>query len=338
MNMYIAVFLLAGVVSLVGYLWLAIVAFKRSVPWGLLVLLLSPITAIVYSLMHWFEARKAFIVYIISFVLCAGSAVFIYGDVGVGNMQQIAARVHRGELAPAKAYELIAKALAHPGSTDLFAVAPTPADASLVQANTDPASPLPAETAAAQAKEPLASADATGKAKAESAKPPLPKPVTSIPDIPDTVVAADQSAKSDKTNVKPETKGKVEKPEAAKPKKVEKPKAEAKEDKPGAEAKKAKPQPKIPSINQVPPDPLAQKPKKPEPNTVRVRMAKLPHYIGHYFILELKNGSEQRGLLRKVGTYHLILDRKLYGGNFQYKIRKSQVKTIHMLTRLPDER
>ena len=67
-------------------------------------------------------------------------------------------------------------------------------------------------------------------------------------------------------------------------------------------------------------------------------MAKLPHYIGHYFILELKNGSEQRGLLRKVGTYHLILDRKLYGGNFQYKIRKSQVKTIHMLTRLPDER
>ena len=46
MNIYITVFTVAVVLTLIGYFWLANVGFKRSVLWGVLILLLSPITAI----------------------------------------------------------------------------------------------------------------------------------------------------------------------------------------------------------------------------------------------------------------------------------------------------
>jgi len=319
MNMYISVFLLAGVISLIGYLWLVFVGFKRNVAWGLLVLLLSPITAIVFSLMHWYEAHKAFLVYIISFVLCAASAVFITGDVGVGNMQQIATKLHNGQLPPAKAYQLIVKALGHPGSTDLFATATTtvPADANPVQVEPELAKPLP--TKVAMVKEQAQLKDDAKKAPVGESK----------------TVTAPSVAAADQVKTKPAAAATTQetKTTATQVAKDPAPKATVDTKKP-----QAKPPTPMPSINTVPTDPLAQKPKKPEPNTVRVRMDKMSHYVGHYFILTLKNGTEQRGLLRQVRNSDLILDRKLYGGNIQYKVSKSQVKTIHMLTRLPDER
>ncbi|MEJ2398236.1 MAG: hypothetical protein P8Z67_08310 [Gammaproteobacteria bacterium] len=61
MNIYLVLFIVFSVLNLVGFLWLEIVAFKRGVVWGLLVVLLSPITAIVFSLVNWFEARKPFL-------------------------------------------------------------------------------------------------------------------------------------------------------------------------------------------------------------------------------------------------------------------------------------
>lgn len=310
MNIYISLFLLAWLLSLVGYLWLAIVAFKRSVVWGVLVLLLSPITAIIYSLMNWFDARKAFLVYIVSFLLCTGSAVYIYGEVGMGNMQQISARMHDGKLAPARAYQLILKGLNHTGSTDLFAEDTTSpsidANQTKPAASQGTATPVAAKTATnlAQGQDQAAFA-ATNKptAKTQDAS----KPTVSQASAKPEPAPADKTASKDASDVTEDT-------------------------------QKEKPPVRIPNPDTVPPDPLAQKPKKPEPNTIVVRMEKVPNYIGHYFIITLKSGSQQRGLLRKVSDNHLILDRKLFGGNFQYKIRKTQIKSIHMMTRLPDER
>ncbi len=262
----------------------------------------------------------AFLVYITSFALCAGSAVFIAGNVGMGNMQQIATRLQSGQLAPAKAYQLITKALGHPGATDLFAdeAAPVPADpTSLAQADPGVARPLPSKVALATKQDPALLPAQARKASTPEAKPAAEPVATS------TVNAKTEAAAPAHENNKT-------------------PKQEVKNSPPKAKAEekqlKAKPNTPIPNINNVPPDPLAQKPKKPEPNTVRVRMDKMSHYVGHYFIVTLKNGTEQRGLLRQVRNSDLILDRKLYGGNIQFKIRKSQVKTIRMLTRLPDER
>jgi hypothetical protein len=319
MSMYITLFMLAWVLSLVGYLWLAIVAFKRSIPWGLLVLLFSPISAIVFSLTNWFDARKAFLVYIIAFVLFFGSAVMIYGEVGMGNMQEIATRMQTGKLAPNQAYALIKKALTHTGASDLFADETSVAsmDAGMPKQNPEQgiSSPTPTNPDAAQVK---------GQKENTASKPVATAPAADKPAT-TTTPARTKSEPAEKTD-KSETQ--------TTPAKTSKDTAESA----GTDTKAEKDTARIPVPEQALPDPLAQKPIKPKPNTIRMAMDKLPHYIGHYFIITLKTGTEQRGLLRKVESHQLILDRKLYGGNFRFKVSKREIKTIHMLTRLPDER
>lgn len=118
MTTYLILFLAFSLLSFIGFLWLAIVAFKRGVGWGLAVLLLSPITAIVFSLLNWFDARKAFILYISTFLLSFGTLIYIYSEVGLGTMEQITAKMQRGELQPQQAYQLLNRALQ--GDHDLF--------------------------------------------------------------------------------------------------------------------------------------------------------------------------------------------------------------------------
>jgi hypothetical protein len=71
-------------ISLVAFIWLLVVAFKRSVLWGLAVLLLSPITAIIYALKFWDESKKPFGVYASTFV--AGFLTFAYVFTSWGGM------------------------------------------------------------------------------------------------------------------------------------------------------------------------------------------------------------------------------------------------------------
>jgi len=291
MNIYIAVFLVTGVISLAGYLWLSMVAFKRSIPWGLLVLLLSPITAIVFALMHWFESRKPFVVYISSFLLFAGSAVLIMGNVGMGNMQQIFTRMQSGKMPPARAYGVVLKALQHPGATDLFAET-SPVNAAPPAASSTENAPLPAKA--------VTNTETTAQTKPETHTQVADKTAESSPKPP--AATSVQTPKQDSNKAATKT------------------------------------QEKVPLIKQAEPDPLAQKTYVPPANTVTVRMDRMPKLLGKYFIIKLKDGVERRGLLSQVTSTHLMLDRKLYGGNLRYRIRKTQVRSIKMLTRLPDER
>jgi hypothetical protein len=57
-----------GIASFVGFILLTIQAFRSSAAWGVLVLLLSPIAALVYAIRNWDEARRPFLVYGCSFV------------------------------------------------------------------------------------------------------------------------------------------------------------------------------------------------------------------------------------------------------------------------------
>lgn len=285
MNMYTSLFTLASIISVVGYLWLTVVAFKRSVPWGLLVLLLSPITAIIFSLTNWFDARKPFLIYIAAFVLMLGSAFALYNQVGVA-FQQIVQRQNSGELKPDEARRLMMNAL-------LGHAIPQPAKAAAEQA------PVPAPVQAQAASEPgkpapVPKTEATPENMTTEAKA---KTVTSVAQTPN------------KTAASPEAEPAVEKPQV-----------------------------RIPNPDQAQPDPLAQKRKKAEPNTIRVSLDTMSSHIGHYFIITLKSGNQQRGLLRKVDDKRLYLDRKLYGGNFEYKVRKDQIKSIQMLKKIPEER
>jgi hypothetical protein len=86
-----------------------------------------------------------------------------------------------------------------------------------------------------------------------------------------------------------------------------------------------------PKPGQAKPDPLQIKKKTPEPESVRVSLNKISGYKGRYFIVTTKSGSEHRGILVKVTTSRIELERKIYGGTFTYRILKKNIKRIDML-------
>lgn len=312
MNIYIILILVLAGVNLLAYFWLTVVAFKRSTIWGGAVLLFSPISAIVFSLTNWFNAGKAFLLYIISFLLFSGTVVYVWGQVGVGNMQQIAQRVQQGKLPPAKAYSLVLQALGHDGPADLFA---EDNQTATTTANTGKPNPVPAAEPATKTASPSATS-------AEPVAAPMP---ATMEDVKETESATNSGNTAQSEDKKVAT--------------VVARKADAKKPTPGKSddpvAQREKP---VPDINHVQPDPLAQKKQKTEPKTTVISMSRVSRYIGHYFIITLKNGNQRRGLLRKVEASRLILDRKLYGGNLQYRLRKTEIRSLHMLRHPPEER
>jgi len=79
------------------------------------------------------------------------------------------------------------------------------------------------------------------------------------------------------------------------------------------------------------PDPLAVPKPEPEEDSIVISLDKAGGYIGRYLIIDMKNGSQQRGLLTRVDARSLMLNRKLYGGSMEYRVYTSQVKTVHVL-------
>lgn len=322
MNIYLSVFVVAIIFSLVAFLWLAMTGFKRSALWGILVLLFSPISAVIFAMSNWFEARMPFLVYIVAFLLVCGSAGVIASEVGMNNLQQIGARLHSGKLGTVQAYNLLNKAMAQNGSQDLFTVEAPVASATTIVAQSQ-SSPVVGNSMSAGVADPIKNQDEAKPAKTELA-------------------ASDETKVDNKSGAKPELAAPM--PVANEPdvSKQDPKTAKSEETKPAEHKEETEPatpeQSKYPNLKLVEPDPLAQKKKKEEPNTVVVSVNKVHNYIGHYFIITLKSGSERRGLLRHVDESRLVLDRKLYGGKIEYRISKSQIKSIQMLKHPPEER
>lgn len=88
---------LISLVCFAAFIWLVVVAFKRSALWGVLVLLFSPITAIIFAIQNWQESKKPFLVYIGS---CAATiAIFIIFFMSLGApMLQMAQKMSEGEV------------------------------------------------------------------------------------------------------------------------------------------------------------------------------------------------------------------------------------------------
>ncbi len=98
---------LVGIVLLVSYVWLAVVAFQRRVLWGVLVLLLSPITAIIFAFKYWVEAKKPFLVYIVCFTLYFAYSGYMFVHMGGPEMLDMADRIEHGELTEEDALNFI---------------------------------------------------------------------------------------------------------------------------------------------------------------------------------------------------------------------------------------
>ncbi len=52
------------VLVLVGWIWLLVMAFQEGILWGLGMLCLGPIVGLIYSILHWQQARSPFLTYV----------------------------------------------------------------------------------------------------------------------------------------------------------------------------------------------------------------------------------------------------------------------------------
>ena len=60
--------LIGLIVSLVGFIWVVVVAFKTSVLWGIGSLII-PFVALIFAIMHWNIAKKPFFIWLGGLVL-----------------------------------------------------------------------------------------------------------------------------------------------------------------------------------------------------------------------------------------------------------------------------
>jgi len=60
---------LGYLLSIVGWIWLLVVAFKKSVWWGLGSLLI-PFVSLIFAIMNWQVAKKPFLIQLAGVVLC----------------------------------------------------------------------------------------------------------------------------------------------------------------------------------------------------------------------------------------------------------------------------
>ena len=81
----IALYWIGVVLALVGFIWLVVVAFKKSVWWGLGTLIV-PFVGLIFAIMNWQTAKTPFLVYLGGVVLCVIGG---WSTMGSGMMQPV---------------------------------------------------------------------------------------------------------------------------------------------------------------------------------------------------------------------------------------------------------
>lgn len=277
-----AIFLvLAGILNLAAFIWLVVTGFKRSVLWGILIFFLSPLTAIIFAVTNWYDAKKPFLAYILTSVLFLIPFFSLTSQYDEEFAQRLAEKVESGEIPQNE----VGKYLQDPSLLDELDEKQADMDGTVVL-------------------------DQDGN------------PVVIKPDPSDT--SADQSATGDAAGQQAETDTATASGKPA----GEKAGSEQQEQ---AEEAVEEEWSEHPKPGQAKPDPLQIKKKPPEPESVRVSLSKISGYKGRYFIVTTKSGSEHRGILVKVTTSRIELERKIYGGTFTYRILKKNIKRIDML-------
>jgi len=76
---------LGGLISLIGGIWLLVVAFKQSVWWGLGSLFIGPV-ALVFVILHWQDSKKPFLISLAGTLLCLFAAWKLSTVASMGGM------------------------------------------------------------------------------------------------------------------------------------------------------------------------------------------------------------------------------------------------------------
>lgn len=72
-----ATVLLGALMLVVGHVWLVVVAFRTTIVWGLVTLLIPFWGSLVYIAMHWRRSAKPFFVYLGGFACIGCSVLFV---------------------------------------------------------------------------------------------------------------------------------------------------------------------------------------------------------------------------------------------------------------------
>ena len=92
------IFFLVSLVAIISHTWLVIVAFQRRLLWGFLVLLFSPVTALIFGIKYWPSNKKPFLSYMISTTACFMFLGYMFVQLGVFEMLGMAQRIQKGEI------------------------------------------------------------------------------------------------------------------------------------------------------------------------------------------------------------------------------------------------
>jgi len=102
--MYIAALVLL-VIVIISSLWLTIVGFKKHILWGI-GMIFVPLVAFIFTAMNWSEAKKPFLIYLISSVLLA-AVIFEPMQMVITKSVELSQQVERGEITEQQAQEMI---------------------------------------------------------------------------------------------------------------------------------------------------------------------------------------------------------------------------------------
>ena len=78
MNTLTQIALLAGLIAAISLIWLAGRAFSKHVAWGLLVLFLSPLAAVLFGIRFWRDEKRPFLVYVATFTIAMTLGLYVF--------------------------------------------------------------------------------------------------------------------------------------------------------------------------------------------------------------------------------------------------------------------
>ncbi len=278
METYLLILVVASLLNLIGYVWLVVVGFKRSILWGILIFLLSPFSAIIFAITNWFEAKYSFLLYMLSALGIVASLYLFFDAIGLERIEKISMAIESGQINENEAFLYL-----------------------------DPNTLLPGEEDEGEETEVGIDLDGDG-----------------IIDTPQAVITGDTNSTVDDTKRLTDPKVQADSTEIAK---IVEPDAGEELEVIIDEKKEAL---DYPTPGTITVDPLVTPKKKPQSGSVRVKLSKINNYKGRYFIVTTKKGNQHRGILVKVTKSRIILERKIYGGIFTYKVSKKSIKRLDM--------
>jgi hypothetical protein len=160
MNILTQIALLAGLIAGISLIWLVGRAFSKHAAWGLAVLFLSPLAAVMFGIRYWRDEKKPFLVYIANFTIAVTLGLYVFTIKGGWDVVRTALRTQQ-YINLQTSREDGRMSFVH---TSLNSVAESPSHNSEVAAQPEQAGSIPPETAES-------TATASGQVEAEKGMP-----------------------------------------------------------------------------------------------------------------------------------------------------------------------